>query len=58
MRFRWLRRIFGRGGATRYNVDARGADPASAQRIDAAMRETERRTLARVRRELDRGHDR
>ncbi len=39
------------------NMDARGADPASAARIDAAMRETERRTLARVREELDRRMD-
>ena len=39
------------------NVDARGADPASAQRIDAAMRETERRTLARVHEELNRRGD-
>ncbi len=39
------------------HVDARGADPAAAQRMEAAMRETERRTLARVREELDRRGD-
>ena len=38
MRFKWLKKIFARG-ATRYNVAARGADSASARRIEAAMRE-------------------
>ncbi len=39
------------------NVDARGADPASAQRMEAALRESERRTLARVHEELNRRGD-
>ncbi len=54
MRFKWFKKIFRRDAAVRCHVDARGPDTAAGRRIEAALRESERCTLARLRSENDR----